>query len=212
MILNENPSDKFVLESVEVEVPELQGKNSQEICKEKCSIATEKVSGPVIVEDTCLCFNALKGLPGPYIKWFLNDLGLDGLISLVAGHEDKSAYALCTICYSEGPGSKIETFEGKTDGTLVPQRSNPKENPFGWDPIFQPLGFNQTYAEMSTEEKNKISHRRKSVELFREFLRKEKEKSNDEDNGSKDDDVSSADDETGEPPNKKKNIDKSDEK
>jgi inosine/xanthosine triphosphate pyrophosphatase family protein len=38
-------------------------------------------------QDTCLCFEALKGLPGPYIKWFLDKLGLDGLNNLLAGYE-----------------------------------------------------------------------------------------------------------------------------
>ena len=56
----------------------------------------------VMVEDTCLCFNALKGLPGPYIKWFLQKLGHDGLNAMLAGFEDKSAYAQCTFAYSAG--------------------------------------------------------------------------------------------------------------
>lgn len=41
------------------------------MAREKCLLAVQKVDGPTIVEDTCLCFNALGGLPGVYIKWFL---------------------------------------------------------------------------------------------------------------------------------------------
>ena len=63
-----------------------------------------RISGPVIVEDTCLCFNALGGLPGPYIKWFLKNLGPDGLPRLISDWEDKSAHALCMFGYSEGGG------------------------------------------------------------------------------------------------------------
>jgi inosine/xanthosine triphosphate pyrophosphatase family protein len=55
-----------------------------------------------MVEDTCLCFNALQGLPGPYIKWFLQKLGHDGLNRMLAGFDDKSAYALCVFAYSSG--------------------------------------------------------------------------------------------------------------
>ena len=55
-----------------------------------------------MVEDTCLCFNALKGLPGPYIKWFLSKLGHEGLNRMLAGFDDKTAYAQCTFAYSPG--------------------------------------------------------------------------------------------------------------
>lgn len=56
----------------------------------------------VFVEDTCLCFEAYQGLPGPYCKWFLSKVGLDGLNRMLAGFEDKSAYALCTFAFSLG--------------------------------------------------------------------------------------------------------------
>ena len=56
----------------------------------------------VMVEDTCLCFNAMHGLPGPYCKWFLQKLGHDGLNRMLVGFDDKSAYAQCTFAYSAG--------------------------------------------------------------------------------------------------------------
>ena len=49
------------------EVPELQGE-PDDISREKCRLAVREVKGPVLVEDTCLCYNALNGLPGPYVK------------------------------------------------------------------------------------------------------------------------------------------------
>ena len=55
-----------------------------------------------MVEDTCLCFNAMHGLPGPYCKWFLQKLGHDGLNRMLVGFDDKSAYAQCTFAYSAG--------------------------------------------------------------------------------------------------------------
>ena len=55
-----------------------------------------------MVEDTSLCFNAYGGLPGPYIKWFLKSLGHEGLNTMLAGFEDKSAYAQCIFAYSTG--------------------------------------------------------------------------------------------------------------
>uniref|UniRef100_A0A673TZE6 Inosine triphosphatase n=1 Tax=Suricata suricatta TaxID=37032 RepID=A0A673TZE6_SURSU len=116
-----------------------------------------QVQGPVLVEDTCLCFNALGGLPGPYIKWFLEKLKPEGLHQLLAGFEDKSAYALCTFALSTGdPSEPVRLFRGRTSGRIVVPRGC---RDFGWDPCFQPDGYEQTYAEMPKAEKNTISHR-----------------------------------------------------
>ncbi|KAI4338193.1 hypothetical protein L6164_016537 [Bauhinia variegata] len=146
-------------QSLKLELPELQGE-PEDISKEKARLAALQVKGPVLVEDTCLCFNALKGLPGPYIprtsKWFLQKIGHEGLNNLLMAYDDKSAYALCAFSLALGPDSEPITFVGKTPGKIVPPRG---PNDFGWDPIFQPDGYEQTYAEMPKEEKNKISHR-----------------------------------------------------
>lgn len=56
------------------DLPEYQGE-ADTVSQLKCRSAYEIIKGPVIVEDTCLCFTALNGLPGPYIKWFLNAIG-----------------------------------------------------------------------------------------------------------------------------------------
>ena len=59
-------------------LPEFQGE-PEFIAKEKVKLAAIEINGPAIVEDVSLCFNALKGLPGPYIKDFLEKLGPEGL-------------------------------------------------------------------------------------------------------------------------------------
>lgn len=125
-----------------------------------------------LVEDTSLCFNALKGLPGPYIKWFLDKIGHDGLNKLLVGFEDKSAYAMCTFAYSSGADENEvpQVFSGKTYGVIVPAQSTPDKPAFGWDPIFKPDGYELTYAEMDKKTKNSISHRYKALDLVREHL------------------------------------------
>eukprot|EP01113_Clastostelium_recurvatum_P040081 TRINITY_DN6198_c0_g1_i2.p1 TRINITY_DN6198_c0_g1~~TRINITY_DN6198_c0_g1_i2.p1 ORF type:complete len:190 (+),score=17.93 TRINITY_DN6198_c0_g1_i2:18-587(+) len=158
--------DSFNIVSQNIDLPELQGE-PQDISREKCRLAYSQIKGPVMVEDTGLCFNAMKGLPGPYIKWFLDKLGHDGLNSMLAGFEDKSAYALCVFSLCEGPDHDPIIFEGRTDGRIV-QARGPKD--FGWDPIFEPSGFDQTYAEMPKETKNTISHRYRALDKLREHL------------------------------------------
>ncbi|XP_030882836.1 inosine triphosphate pyrophosphatase isoform X2 [Leptonychotes weddellii] len=108
--------DKFpcTLVAQKIDLPEYQGE-PDEISIQKCREAARQVRGPVLVEDTCLCFNALGGLPGPYIKWFLDKLKPEGLYQLLAGFEDKSAYALCTFALSTGdPSEPVRLFRGRT--------------------------------------------------------------------------------------------------
>ncbi|KAG6500214.1 hypothetical protein ZIOFF_040057 [Zingiber officinale] len=97
-------------------------------------------------------------------KWFLQKTGHEGLNNLLKAYEDKSAYAMCIFSLSLGPSNEPITFVGKTQGKIVPPRG---PNDFGWDPIFQPDGYEQTYAEMPKEEKNKISHRSKALALVK---------------------------------------------
>eukprot|EP00088_Acartia_fossae_P063234 TRINITY_DN7692_c0_g1_i7.p1 TRINITY_DN7692_c0_g1~~TRINITY_DN7692_c0_g1_i7.p1 ORF type:complete len:207 (-),score=33.35 TRINITY_DN7692_c0_g1_i7:43-663(-) len=164
-ILGNNFPHKVI--SKDVDLPEYQG-TPEEVVKEKCLEAARRIKGPVIVEDTCLCFNALGGLPGPYIKWFLKKLGPDGLPRLIADWDDKTAAALCMFGYSEGENEEVKIFEGRTPGTIV----NPPRGPrnFGWDPIFQPDGYTETYAELDSSIKNNISHRGKALAKLKEYF------------------------------------------
>ncbi|KAJ5072712.1 inosine triphosphate pyrophosphatase/ham1 protein [Anaeramoeba ignava] len=154
-------------EVLDLDLPEFQG-DPVDIAKEKCSLAAEKATSPVICEDTSLCYNALNGLPGPYIKWFLTSIGHQGLNNLLAAYEDKSAYAQCIFGFCQGKDYEPKLFIGKTNGKIVPARG---PNNFGWDPIFQPDGFDKTYAELPSEVKNSISHRSKALTKLIEFLK-----------------------------------------
>ncbi|CAM9980810.1 unnamed protein product [Phaeothamnion confervicola] len=169
------------LTSRKIDLPELQGETT-EVSAEKCRLAAAAVGGPVMVEDTALCFNALNGLPGPYIKWFLQKTGHEGLNNLLAAYDDKSAFAQqCVFSYTAGPGQEVHLFEGRTAGIIVPARG-PAD--FGWDPVFQPDdgqpgggvgsgggdGPKKTFAEMAKVEKNALSHRFRALEKVRAFF------------------------------------------
>jgi len=164
-ILGNNFPHKVI--SKDVDLPEYQG-SPEEVVREKCAEAARRIQGPVIVEDTCLCFNALGGLPGPYIKWFLKNLGPDGLPRLIADWDDKAGAALCMFGYSEGNGEEVKVFEGRTEGTIVSPPRGPRN--FGWDPIFQPDGYTQTYAELDSAIKNSISHRGKALNKLKDYF------------------------------------------
>ncbi|KAL3920617.1 MAG: hypothetical protein SGILL_003173 [Bacillariaceae sp.] len=166
-ILTTGAEIPFEITNQKLDLPELQG-DPVEIAKEKCKLAAQKVNGPVFTEDTSLCFIALNGLPGPYIKWFLEQCGHDGLNKMLDGFDDRSAYAQTIVAYTTGPEDEIHVFDGRTNGKIVQPRG-PLD--FGWDPVFEPdEGEGKTYAEMDKDFKNSISHRGRSFEKFRAFL------------------------------------------
>jgi len=169
----------ITLVNSKIDLPELQG-DPVYVSREKCLLAIKEVpSGAVITEDTSLCFNALNGMPGPYIKWFLDKCGHEGLNKMLDGHEDRSAYAQTCVAYCAGDGdTEVHVFDGRTSGNIVPPRG-PLD--FGWDPVFECSEGEEgkskgvTYAEMDKDVKNKISHRARAFEQLKEFLQKEKE-------------------------------------
>ncbi|KAG2413377.1 hypothetical protein HFD88_002566 [Aspergillus terreus] len=147
-----------------LDIPEIQG-SLEEIAIAKCRRAAEIIQGPVLVEDSALEFRAMNGLPGPYVKYFFEALGNDGLNRLLNGFDDRTAEAVCTFAYSPGPGRQPLLFQGRITGVIVPPRGPPV---FGWEPIFDYQGT--TLAEMEHEIKNGLSHRYKALAKFQKWL------------------------------------------
>jgi len=165
----------FDIENRDIEIPELQEVNSELIVEDKVRRALEATGQELFVEDTSLCFDALNGLPGPLVKWFERKIGRRGLVDILAAYDDKTAHAKCLVGYgipAEGKRKeKIIIFEGRVDGRIVEPLG---ESGFGFDPIFLPDGYDETFAQMGEDAKNKISHRRLALEKFREYLEKQK--------------------------------------
>ncbi|KAJ3599913.1 hypothetical protein NHX12_033867 [Muraenolepis orangiensis] len=86
---------------------------------------------------------------------------------MLAGFEDKSAWALCTFAFSAGKEEPVQLFRGITEGRIVDPRG-PRD--FGWDPCFQPDGYEKTYAELPKEVKNTISHRYRALAAMSEHF------------------------------------------
>lgn len=149
-----------------IDLPEIQTLDLKEISTFKAREAYKIVNSPVLVEDVGLVFHALNKLPGPFIKWFLTELKNEGLCKLLSSYQNKHATA--EIVYTLFDGKELIYFEAALEGTIV---DTPRgENGFGWDQIFMPDGQNKTYAEMTIEEKNKISHRAIALQKLQQYL------------------------------------------
>lgn len=143
-----------------LELEEIQSLDFDQVAEHKVMQAYEKIGGRVLVEDVGLSFKALGGkLPGTFTKWFIDELGLEGLCRMLDNYHDKGAIA--QICYAYYDGNHLQFFEGEISGEIT---NKPRgDNGFGFDPIFKPKGVDKTYAEMNDKEKEKYSLRTTTV-------------------------------------------------
>ncbi|MBI3632730.1 MAG: non-canonical purine NTP pyrophosphatase [Candidatus Vogelbacteria bacterium] len=154
------------LKKIDIDLPEIQSLDPREIIEVKLREATHHFSEGIIVDDTSLILECMGQLPGPLIKWFLESMGTAGIYEVAKRFGTFRARAVCMLGYAKSE-SEIYFFEGIVQGSIVPPRA---KSGFGWDPIFKPDGHDKSYAEMSPEEKNVVSHRRVALDRLKEFL------------------------------------------
>ena len=124
-------------------------------------------------DDSGLCVDALDGAPGVYSARYAGEDACDAknnekLLSELEGKASRRAYFVCTIACVFPNGSESIVVTGKTEGEMLKEYRG--EGGFGYDPLFFVKEMNKTYAEMSSEEKNAISHRGKAIELLAKAL------------------------------------------
>jgi non-canonical purine NTP pyrophosphatase (RdgB/HAM1 family) len=152
------------IKGLNVDLIEIQSIDSRKIIEHKLNEAKKHHSGIFVVEDSSLSLISMNGLPGPLIKFFEKTVGLEGITKLAETFGNK-AIAKNVLGYFDG--EKIIFVEGIVEGSIVSPRG---ENGFGWDKIFMPEGYDKTFAEMTSEEKNKISMRKLAFEKLIEHL------------------------------------------
>jgi XTP/dITP diphosphohydrolase len=157
------------------------GKTFEENAALKATAASRELSGLVIADDSGLEVYALDGAPGIYsaryagqnasdkenIDKLLGELSrramwhnfasCDSGAGQVANLRHFASARFCCVIALAHEGELLGTFEGTVEGTIVERASG--SHGFGYDPIFVPNGFGQTFAELPAEVKNRISHR-----------------------------------------------------
>lgn len=129
---------------------------------------------PCIADDSGLCVDALHGAPGVYSARYAPNRdfakGMDKLLDEIvkSGNPSRKAHFSCVVSLAY-PDGKYELFEGRVDGIIAEQKML-GANGFGYDPIFIPDGYSCSFAQMSHEDKNKISHRGRAMQKFKQYL------------------------------------------
>ena len=155
----------FPLKRLNMELTEVQSTDLETVVRHKALQAWEAVQAPVFVEDTALRFMAWRSLPGPFIKHFIQNLGLLGIVDALSPAKDWRAEAITGVGYCDG--GNVHYFEGRISGMVVLPAG---KEVFGWDSIFRPQGSGRTYAEMSRDEKVAKSMRTVALRKLASFL------------------------------------------
>ncbi len=151
----------------DIDLVEIQSLDVKHVAIYKAKEAYRQIQKPVLVEDTSLECSALGKLPGTLIKWFLHELGNDGLCKLISHYENKEA--ICTVMFVLYDGKEVKIFSGEMKGMIA---THPKgSGGFGWDPIFITEGHSQTRGEMTQQEYDATSPRWVATEKLREYLK-----------------------------------------
>jgi non-canonical purine NTP pyrophosphatase (RdgB/HAM1 family) len=150
--------------AVSADLIEVQALDVATVAEAKARDALARFGGPVLVDDTGLSLAAWNGLPGALVAWFLQTVGADGILAMAAGLDDRRATVTTALGYADAGGVRV--FQGTLHGTLTRNRRG--AGGFGYDSIFIPDGHDRTFAEMTPEEKNCVSHRRLAADAMRE--------------------------------------------
>jgi non-canonical purine NTP pyrophosphatase (RdgB/HAM1 family) len=154
---------------VAIGLPEIQAADVEDVTRYKLEVARTKGYGRLIVEDVSLGFDELGNFPGPFVRWLLEAAGGTGLAVIAYALRNRSARAQCCVAYWDGTAGHV--FRGECEGEVLVEPRG--DQSFGWDAWFQPRGSQKTFAEMSPEEKDRVSHRGHAYGKLAEHLRRE---------------------------------------
>lgn len=160
-----------VISSAELNISDIEetGTTFAENAKIKAETTSLACGLPCLADDSGLCVDALNGRPGVYSARYAPDrnfeLGIKKLLSEIeqTKSNNRKAHFSCCLAFAR-PKEKTIFFEGRVDGKISSQPQG--KNGFGYDPIFIPDGYDQTFAELGNDIKNTMSHRSRALEKF----------------------------------------------
>jgi len=153
----------YELEHVKTTYPEIQADTLDETIVPGLTWLMERYQRPIMIDDSGLFIDALKGFPGVFSSYVFRTVGCDGILRLMEGMKNRSARFECCIGFLV-PGKEPHISKGVAKGSISEKKAG--TGGFGYDPVFVPDGHVKTYAQIEIAEKNKISHRGRAIELF----------------------------------------------
>lgn len=149
----------FTIKFKRLELEEIQSDSLEKVSEHKALKAFERVRYLTLIEDDGLFIDALNGFPGVYSSYIFKTIGNSGIIKLLSDEKNRKAVFRSVFAFHDG--KNIQIFVGEKCGSIS---HSPEGEGWGYDPIFIPEGFENTFAHLGYEFKNKISHRRIALE------------------------------------------------
>ena len=142
---------------------EIQDSSLEKIARHAIKTASVNHLGLLLVEDSGLFIDALRGFPGPFSSYVYKTIGLNGILGLMHGQRKRNAYFQTSIAVAS---AKVppRVFTGTVRGSV--SREIRGTAGFGYDPIFIPEGFRETFGQTKADFKNKTSHRARAFLKF----------------------------------------------
>ncbi|MBP9781290.1 RdgB/HAM1 family non-canonical purine NTP pyrophosphatase [Candidatus Woesebacteria bacterium] len=131
---------------------------------------------PTIAEDSGLIITALNGEPGlQSARWFpgSDEARSQAILSRMKTISNRSAFFHCSVCLYHPLTQVKQIFDGEVEGAIAQESRG--EDGFGYDPIFIPNGYSESFAELGISVKNSLSHRHKALELVKVYLQNHSE-------------------------------------
>ncbi len=153
----------YELEHIKTAYPEIQAESLEITIIPGLQWVMSKYERPVMIDDSGLFINALKGFPGVYSSYVFKSVGNDGILSLMKEVNDRKARFECCIGFMR-PGGEPFIAKGIAPGSISVKKMG--TGGFGYDPIFVPEGHDWTYAQFGIPEKNAISHRGRAISVL----------------------------------------------
>ena len=157
----------YELEHIKTAYPEIQAESLEITIIPGLLWVMSKYNRPIMIDDSGLFIDALKGFPGVYSSYVFKTVGCDGILSLMKGVIDRRARFECCVGFMR-PGGEPFIAKGVAPGAISTEKIG--TGGFGYDPIFIPEGNERTYAQFETDEKNRISHRGRAIALLMKEL------------------------------------------
>lgn len=148
---------------LKIETTEIQDDNLETIARTTAMDAVKTCCLPIIVEDAGLFVTALEDFPGPYSSYVYRTIGSKGILKLMQDKGNRGAQFRSVVVFTS-PETPPKCFRGEIEGEV--SEAERGSSGFGFDPIFKPSNGHRTFAEMTTEEKNKYSHRAQALRKF----------------------------------------------
>ena len=151
-----------------VECPEIQAMTLEEVVDFGLTwLHGQKTQTPLIIDDAGVFVEKLQGFPGVYSRYVYDTIGPQGLLRQLEHIEDRQASFKCVLGLLLEDGT-THKFVGECKGWKIHEMRG--DGGCGYDPLFIPKGYNKTFGEMSTKEKNTVSHRSLAINKFINFL------------------------------------------